>query len=245
MLKKLLEKKVKPHHLELQLEHGAATHIGGRDINADSFTVNQKKKLFIVADGVGDRLGKLASWFACHTVGYSFKPTNPKTLLAAALKAHEKLQAAEPNWKLDQDEHSAGMPVTTLTALHFGKNNTGHFVHAGDSSIYRFRNGSLDRLTTPKNPSLQPIGGQRKTKPQVKTIEVRQGDVFLLCTDGVTGNEVNPYLQAKRDEEIKKVLLKTASGEKSPKETAQHLATRYLTDFSDSRTAIVVKVKTR
>jgi serine/threonine protein phosphatase PrpC len=227
--------------VELEFEHGTATHIGGRDVNADSFAADSKKKLFVVADGVGDRLGKIASWYACHTLQHSFKPANPNTLVKAALKAHRTLRDAKANYKLDPDDLSAGKPVTTLTAIHL-RRDAGHIVHAGDSSIYRLRNGGLQRLTTPKNPGIQQIGGGR-TKLEIKKIDVNEGDIFLLCTDGIIENTNNRELMNFREGEIKKLLLKAATNENGVSEVAQRLIRRTLTAFSDSRTAIVIKVK--
>lgn len=228
-------------HTSLELEHGAATHIGGREVNADHFTVRAGKKLFIVADGVGDKSGKLASRYTCRHVTRSFDTANPNTLLQAALQAHKKLQADQYKFE-GLDGCLVGGLITTMSALHFGQNNTGHIVHAGDSSIYRLREGKLKRLTTPLHPHTQAIGGHSEKKPpETKTTDVKKGDVFLLCTDGVTGNE--PVSRILSDEQIKQALLKTASGRLTPKETAEYLAKHRLTAFSDSRTAIVVKVR--
>ncbi len=233
---------------ELEFEHGAATAIGMRDVNADSFAVNRKKKLFVVADGVGNKSGQIASRYVCRTVKHAFNSSTPNTLLKAALQADEKLQAAKTRREKVNGVLYEVKPLTTLTALHFGENNKAHIVHAGDSSIYRLRGNKLKKLTSPVEPGFQGIGGlyeslYEKQPPVVKFTDFKQGDVFLLCTDGVTGNEPGTWGGGRilSDEELKQALVKTAIGKQTPEQTAQDLVDLY--GFRDSRTAIVVKVR--
>ncbi len=78
--------------------------------------------------------------------------------------------------------------------------------HVGDSRIYRYRMGELAVLTRdqtlyqqalesgacadlpPRNLLLQAIGPTAAVAPDVKVCDVRRGDVFLLCSDGLYGN---------------------------------------------------------
>ena len=231
----------------LAFEHGAATQIVGRDVNADHFTVHGEKRLYIVADGIGEKEGKVASRYVCRHVANNFDASDPTTLLTTVLEAHRQLRTIKKNKYRDKYGIPVGVPCTTLSALHSDKNGTGHLVHAGDSSIYRLRKKELERLTTPREPRFQGIGGLRRKEPPTETqVDVKHGDVFLLCTDGLTGNEPENGLgerQGLTDKEIKKVLLKTAKSNMTPLQAADHLTMFDLTRIRDSRTAIVVKVK--
>jgi len=97
---------------------------------------------------------------------------------------------------------------TTLTVLLI-EDDVAHFSHVGDSRLYRFRDGLLRRLTrdhtvvqnevdagrlTPelarispnKNILTQSVGYHGTVDPDTATQIVEVGDVFLLCSDGLT-----------------------------------------------------------
>jgi protein phosphatase len=97
---------------------------------------------------------------------------------------------------------------TTLTILLI-EDGIAHFSHVGDSRLYLFRNGSLRRLTrdhtvvqneidagrlTPelariaphKNILTQSVGYHGTVDPVTSTRPVNPGDLFLLCSDGLT-----------------------------------------------------------
>jgi protein phosphatase len=78
--------------------------------------------------------------------------------------------------------------------------------HVGDSRLYRYRDGELAVLTRdqtmyqqaleagladdlpPRNLLLQAIGPTAAVLPDVKVCELRSGDLYLLCSDGLYGN---------------------------------------------------------
>lgn len=107
---------------------------------------------------------------------------------------------------LDNPAHS-GMG-TTLTVLLI-ENGTAHFGHVGDSRLYLFRDGRIKRLTrdhtvvqqeidagrlTPelarivphKNILTQSVGYHGPVEPDTSTRPALPGDIFLLCSDGLT-----------------------------------------------------------
>lgn len=77
--------------------------------------------------------------------------------------------------------------------------------HVGDSRLYRYRDGALVQLTRdhtayqlalesgasgalpPPNLLLQAIGPAAEVAPDVACHEVRAGDLFLICSDGLHG----------------------------------------------------------
>ena len=82
--------------------------------------------------------------------------------------------------------------VTTFSAAVF-KSKTAHLFHAGDSRIYRLRNGELEQLTTDhcnhasggKTYLTRALGMDSRLEVDYIQTDLEQGDLFILSTDGV------------------------------------------------------------
>jgi len=106
-----------------------------------------------------------------------------------------------------EDPTHAGMGTTLVVLLI--ESGRAHISHVGDSRAYLFRAGRLERITrdhtvvqqeidagrlTPelarivphKNILTQSVGYHGPVEPDTTTIPTRPGDVFVLCTDGLT-----------------------------------------------------------
>lgn len=100
----------------------------------------------------------------------------------------------------------AGMGTTLVTALFY--NNRVSVAHIGDSRMYRLRGEAFDQITRDhsllqeqiesgmitkeearvsqnKNLVTRAMGIDPEVEPEIKTYEVRPGDVYLLCSDGL------------------------------------------------------------
>ena len=98
---------------------------------------------------------------------------------------------------------------TTLVALLF-HDGFASAAHVGDSRIYMFREGELEQLTEDhsllndykkianltkeeeanfphKNIIVRALGMKETVIVDVRTVEPQDGDIFLLCSDGLTG----------------------------------------------------------
>lgn len=105
---------------------------------------------------------------------------------------------------------------TTLAVLLI-ENNVAHIGHVGDSRIYLYREGRIHRLTrdhtvvqqevdagrlTPelarvvphKNILTQSVGFHGPVDPDTATRPIKAGDIFLLCSDGLTDALDDPDL---------------------------------------------------
>ena len=181
----------------------AATDVGlARNRNEDAFLIDDGASLYAIADGMGGHAaGDVASQTAIAAFSAAFHET--RSVLAAMKSAnravHER-SAREP-------EHS-GMG-TTLTGLHiFG--NTAFVAHVGDSRLYRLHDAALEQLTTDhtvaqdmidqgtlnKHDAMRhPLSSMLKRslglRPDVDVdvfqTEIVTGDIFMLCSDGLTG----------------------------------------------------------
>jgi protein phosphatase len=176
-----------------------------RDGNEDS--VYAGPRLLAVADGMGGHVaGEVASKIVIGALARldEDRPTDdPITeLRQATADANEHLREL-----VVQDPNLEGMG-TTLTAMLFGGSRIG-LVHVGDSRAYLLRAGQLmqithddtfvqalideGRLTEEEAHShpqrsliLRALNGT-DVEPDLSIREVRMGDRYLLCTDGLSG----------------------------------------------------------
>jgi len=250
---------------KIALEYGAYSSIGRvRKENQDSVLIVPESRLYAIADGMGGLAhGRFASRRAVQKVAVHFKKKTPESLEQAVMEAHKSLVkhndarrniAARKFQKLLLDLDALGsdkaVPLTrssklmgtTLTTLHIEKGGVAHVVHIGDSRSYVLRQGKLQQLTTDHalekqtNVLTQWIGSPDGIKPEVKTHTARDGDVFLLSTDGLH-KQVN-------ESEIRRVLAECAAEKISTdKATRKLVQMANAAGGNDNATAVVVRVK--
>jgi protein phosphatase len=171
--------------------------------NEDSYVV--APPLFAVADGMG---GAQAGEVASKLAAAALKDTHPEGV-SDAEKVTELIQ--EANRRVYERAHSdpatSGMGTTMTVALVDGDKVT--IGHVGDSRAYVVRGGELEQLTedhslvnellksgklsreeAETHPQRSVITRAVGTDPDVDvdafTVEAGEGDVFLLCSDGLT-----------------------------------------------------------
>lgn len=106
---------------------------------------------------------------------------------------------------------------TTIVSVHFTQDSA-YVGHVGDSRVYFFRQGVLKQVTedhsllndylkakklTPeeienfphKNVIVRALGMKDTVQVDVTKVEAQQGDVFLLCSDGLSGMVTDPQMQ--------------------------------------------------
>jgi PPM family protein phosphatase len=197
----------------MKIEASAATDIGRvRKSNQDSVGCFPDLALFMVSDGMGGlQDGEIASRLAIEQVhGYFASPTAEAAtdggggLGEAVLIANERL--------LREAERHGGSPRrptlgATIVALRFSATNgTASWAHVGDSRLYRARRGRLELLTVDDtlpgapyrgatavpltlphtNQLVQALGTSPDVEPTLGEDAVEPGDVYLLCSDGVS-----------------------------------------------------------
>lgn len=177
-----------------------------RKRNEDSVLVLDSSSLFVVADGMGGyRGGELASQLAVTTIGDAFRrrtfegephenvPAQASELARAIQMANAAiLETAQKRPELE------GMG-TTLCAARFSANKQRVFIgHVGDSRCYRLRDGVFKQMTAdhtmadhgitgPESAHLSRAVGIWPTVPIDIVMGVPlAGDVYLLCSDGLT-----------------------------------------------------------
>jgi PPM family protein phosphatase len=177
----------------------------GRQRRANEDSLLARAPLFVVADGMGGaRAGEVASRIAVESFGRGIgDAARPADALASLVR--------EANSRIYERSHKhadeAGMG-TTLTAIYVGTTDVS-IAHVGDSRAYRLRDGQLERLTedhslvdeliregrlTPEEAFEHPqrsvitraLGNESDVEVDTQSIEARAGDVYLLCSDGLT-----------------------------------------------------------
>jgi protein phosphatase len=187
------------------VEKAALSDVGRqRQGNEDSFL--ERSPLFAVADGMGGaRAGEVASRIAVEQfdADNGADDTPEEQLAEVARGANRKIhQMAQ------EDSAYAGMGTTFTAALVTGKHIA--IGHVGDSRLYRFRDGELERLThdhslveefvrqgklTPAEAEVHPqrsiitraLGPEPEVEVDTYTHSGRDGDVYLINSDGLTG----------------------------------------------------------
>ncbi len=99
---------------------------------------------------------------------------------------------------------------STVVVLYLGDDQRAYLGHLGDSRIYRYRDGVLEQLTddhslvneqmrqgilTPEEAARSPYrnvisracGIRPDIEPDIRVEMLKKGDIFLLCSDGLTG----------------------------------------------------------
>jgi serine/threonine protein phosphatase PrpC len=185
-------------------ERSARTDVGRqRSANEDSFV--ESPPFFAVADGMGGaKAGEVASQIAVEAFDGAEGAQQE-----AESKLRDIAQGANRRiYELAQAEESRHGMGTTLTAVLVGPDGVS-IGHVGDSRCYLLRDGELEQLTRDHSlvAELERTGqiapGEAEHHPQrsiitralgpepdvdvdTYTINGRPGDVFLLCSDGLT-----------------------------------------------------------
>ena len=97
---------------------------------------------------------------------------------------------------------------TTMTAIRIDSTGVLHVAHVGDSRCYVLSKRQLIKLTEDENVPgfqnvlLQALGTKKKLDIQTKDIQLNNGDVVLLCTDGLYNEIGEEYIKKKLQEGI-------------------------------------------
>ena len=188
------------------VEQYSLTDVGRqRSANEDALFEAGGTTLFAVADGMGGaRAGEVAAKTAVDELAGLAKSDSvgEKDLAAVVEQANRRI------YELSQgDEALAGMG-TTMTTLSVGDGDIA-IAHVGDSRAYRFRDDELEKLThdhslvdemvragklTPEEAEVHPqrsiitraLGPEPEVEVERMTYPARAGDVYVICSDGLT-----------------------------------------------------------
>ncbi len=186
-----------------------------RHNNEDVWSQLPKKKFFIIADGMGGhQAGEIAAREAvqaiCETIeshiklgSISLSVDEIRTLIVEAIE-----EANAHVYRMSRRDAELRGMGTTLCCLFFHPKGL-IYGHVGDSRIYRLRDNKLLQLTKDhsllcelldlgqinerqakgfiyKNIITKAIGTEPSVQPSVRTSDVLDKDIYLMCTDGLS-----------------------------------------------------------
>ncbi len=190
-----------------------------RPLNEDSMLADAERHIFAVADGVGGaEAGEVASQTAIEVLEEAFRHHREgddiEDLMEIAIQ-----RANSSIHQMSREHTKLAMMATTLVALHLdGRRAT--IGHVGDSRLYRFSpEGELHRETDDhsiveeevragrmtleqaahhpsRNLISRALGAEPSVEVDMKTIEIEEGTIFLLCSDGITRHITDDELRS-------------------------------------------------
>jgi PPM family protein phosphatase len=173
--------------------------------NEDSFV--HEPPIFAIADGMGGaQAGEVASRLAAAVLeeANGTEPTGEARVAELIREANRRVYE-----RSNTDSAVSGMGTTMTVALVEAATGKVTIGHVGDSRAYLFRDGELEQLTedhtlvnellksgklSPEEVNVHPqrsvitraLGTEEDVDVDTFTVEGRPGDVFLLCSDGLS-----------------------------------------------------------
>ncbi len=172
-------------------------------------TWKSRGHVYMVADGMGAHaVGELASKLACDNIPHNYTKARSGTPSEAIAKAYKEVGSLiHGKATANRDFQGMGTTCSTLLLLPEGA----LIAHVGDSRVYRIRNGRIDQLSfdhslawelvrrnhlseeqankaVPRNVITRSLGPDPNIEVDIEgPLPVEPGDVFLLCSDGLSG----------------------------------------------------------
>ena len=248
-----------------QFNSFAQTDLGlVREGNEDSALISEN--LIAVADGMGGHAGgEVASAIAINSLVELLSVLDSTEI---DLDSKDDLfvnithQIDAKILQSSKDDPELSGMGTTLTALNISENNVG-LLHVGDSRCYRYRDKKLEQLSIdhtvmqelidqgrlspdevashPQRSLLtQALMGDSGITPILINFQIKSGDKFLLCSDGLTNvlsnYEIIKIIEANSDEEVIPALIAAVKEKGAPDNI-----TRIWSGLSDGAKKVSVK----
>jgi serine/threonine protein phosphatase PrpC len=192
--------------MTLRIDDQATRTDTGRQRNANEDSLFTRAALFVVADGMGGaQAGEVASKTAAESFERELPPGPPEQVLRETIEAANRTIHEHAR----QDPELAGMGTTITAAIVDLESEEVAIGHVGDSRAYRLRDGRFERLTRdhslveemrrkgqlteaqaedhPQRSIItRALGPEPEVEVDLQTVPAQPGDVFLLCSDGLT-----------------------------------------------------------
>lgn len=209
--------------MHLMLESAGRTDVGCvRANNEDNLGWDQSLGIYVVCDGMGGaQAGEVASKMGVDLVLEYFRNSKQNGSYADVDGLPEDLSPAGRHlWTAIQQANTAVFDAgqkndlqqgmgTTIVAAFFHDDGLLTLAHAGDSRVYRVRNGAIEQLTQDhslvaeqvrrgmmsaeqaerselQNIIIRALGSEPNLEPEVQDLLALRDDVYLLATDGLT-----------------------------------------------------------
>lgn len=195
--------------LQTHWHSSAATHCGAvRNMNEDAFLNRNDDGLWVVADGMGGHdAGEVASEMITASLArLNIEQPLPDVVDAledTLLEVHQKIRAYSRT-------HCQGRTMGSTVVSLLLRDKVGVCMWAGDSRLYRYRDHRLQMISDDhsqvnemrargmiteeearnhpaSNVITRAVGASETLYVDITLMELRKGDVYLLCSDGLYG----------------------------------------------------------
>lgn len=198
----------------LRLRIQGATDVGRvRENNEDAFGYDAERGILVLADGVGGQAGgevasRLAVEWSLEQLAELHDQQGGQWSPSQDLSADLSEQVIVCNARLYTESLSRPgcFGMSTTLVLGFVHARRLFYCHLGDSRLYRLRQGDLQQLTqdhtlaqelentygagagdmAPSNIITRAMGAGLECKPDCASSDLKQGDLFLFCSDGLS-----------------------------------------------------------
>ncbi len=209
--------------MALRIDEEATRTDTGRQRNANEDSLFTRAPIFVVADGMGGaQAGEVASKAAAESFDRELPQAPPERILRETIEtANRAIHDRARN-----DPELAGMGTTITAVIVDPEAEEVAIGHVGDSRAYRLRGGKFERLTRdhslveemrrkgqltdaqaedhPQRSIItRALGPEPEVEVDLQTVPAQPGDVFLLCSDGLT--------TMLGDEQIARILQRATS----------------------------------
>lgn len=182
-----------------------------RENNEDFVKVDRENNIFIIADGMGGAEGgEVASKTAVEHIHQLLvqKKDNTEDFVLSEDEIQNIIDDTNQLVREEGIRYSLEGMGTTLIVAYLTRNIL-TIIHVGDSRVYKLTTSSITQITEDhsvveeliRNGSIRPeqarthrlrhmitrvIGSSGRVEPGIYTVTVEKGDLFLMCTDGLT-----------------------------------------------------------
>lgn len=205
-----------------------------RKINEDSILLRPEQRVWLVADGMGGHeAGDLASGMVANAVSAAVAggtlAQRVDAIDAALIQVNEAIRRRST-------ESFGGRTMGSTVVVMAASDRAAVCLWAGDSRLYRVRDGELSRLSSDhsevqelfergllsaeeaanhpmSNVITRAVGGMPVLALDIRLLDVRPGDTFLLCSDGLYNelgdDEINAAINDDLDASADRLLAET------------------------------------
>jgi protein phosphatase len=191
-----------------------------RPSNEDAFGFSAEHGVYVVCDGMGGAAaGEIASSLAVEEMMRRLSAPAGSELAPMPQVAEDAICAAnQAIFSRAQRNHKLSGMGTTMVGLVVVESRV-WVLNVGDSRCYRLRSRSLrqltmdhslveeqvrlGRMTRPealrsplRNVITRALGTQNKVTPDIFELEAEPGDLFMLCSDGLTRELSDPLIES-------------------------------------------------
>ncbi len=180
-----------------------------RPSNEDAYKYSAEHGVYVVCDGMGGAAaGEIASSMAVETMLRLLVTRDGETSLEVAVVEAVRAANEAIHSRAEIDFHLNGMGTTLAGLVTEGRRVL--VFNVGDSRSYLLRGGRLEQISQDhslveeqvrmgqmskeeaqhsplRNVITRALGTQPSVEPDLFPIEAEAGDIFLLCSDGLTG----------------------------------------------------------